>query len=55
MMKHNYVTHILSSLLAAAMLVMFAACGSADTKDPQTEEKQENSQPAAAYFDLGII
>ncbi len=47
MMKHNYVTRILSCLLAVAMIVTLAACGRADdTKDTQTEERQESSQTA---------
>lgn len=40
MMKNKYVTHILSCFLAVAMIVTFAACGRADTKDTQTEEKK---------------
>lgn len=48
MMKHNYVTRILSCLLAVSMIVILTACGSADdTKNTQTEERQENSQTAA--------
>ncbi len=47
MMKHNYVTRILSCLLAVAMIVTLAACDRADdTKDTQTEERQESSQTA---------
>lgn len=44
MMKHNYVTRILSCFLAVAMIVTLAACGRADTKDTQTEERRESSQ-----------
>lgn len=48
MMKRELVTRILSCLLAVAMIVTLAACGRADdTKNTQTEEKQENSQIAA--------
>ena len=48
MMKRELVTRILSCLLAVAMIVTLAACGrSDDTKNTQTEEKQENSQIAA--------
>lgn len=48
MMKRELVTRILSCLLAVAMIVTLAACGRADdTKNTQTEEKQENSQTAA--------
>lgn len=48
MMKNKYVTRILSCLLAVAMIVTLAACGQTDdTKNTQTEEKQENSQTAA--------
>ncbi len=47
MMKHNYVTRILSCLLVAAFIFTLAACGRADdTKNAQTEEKQESSQTA---------
>lgn len=44
MMKRELVTRILSCLLAVAMIVTLAACGRADTKDTQTEERQESSQ-----------
>lgn len=44
MMKNKYVTRILSCFLAVAMIVTLAACGRADTKDTQTEKKQENNQ-----------
>lgn len=48
MMKRELVTRILSCLLAVAMIVTLAACvRSDDTKNTQTEEKQENSQIAA--------
>lgn len=48
MMKHNYITRILSCLLAAAMIVTLAACGRADnTKNTQTEERQESGQTIA--------
>lgn len=47
MMKNKYVTRILSCFLAVAMIVTLAACGRADTKDTQTEEKQENSPTVA--------
>ena len=44
MMKHNYITRILSCFLAVAMIITLAGCGRADTKDTQTEERQESSQ-----------
>lgn len=46
-MKHEFVTRILSCLLAVTMIAMFAACGRADIKETQTEERQESSQTAA--------
>lgn len=46
--EDKYVTRILSCFLAVAMIVTLAACGQTDdTKNTQTEEKQENSQTAA--------
>lgn len=53
MMKNKYVTRILSCLLAVAMIVTLAACGRADTKDTQTEEKQENRQTVAEPTESG--
>ncbi len=50
MMKHNYVTRILSSLLAATMIFALAACGGEDnTQGAQSEERQESSQPATEF------
>lgn len=49
MMKHNFVTRILSCLLAAVMVFSLAACGKTnDTPDTQPETKQESSQPSTA-------
>ncbi len=46
MIRHNYVTRILSCLLAAAMISTLAACGrTEDIQGAQTEERQESSQP----------
>lgn len=48
MMKHNYVTRILSSLLAVTMIFALAACGGEDhTQGAQSEERR--SQPATEF------
>lgn len=45
MMKHNYVSRILSGLLAVTLIFTLAACGGVDdTQDTQSEERQESSQ-----------
>lgn len=51
MMKHNFLTRILSCLLAAVMVFSLAACGKTDnTQDTQPETKQESSKILIAYF-----
>ena len=51
MMKRELIARILSCLLVVTMIVTLAACDRADdTKNAQTEEKQESGKILIAYF-----
>ena len=51
MMKRELIARILSCLLVVTMIVTVAACDRADdTKNAQTEEKQESGKILIAYF-----